>query len=87
MATPPRVVRVTPVNDDAAATTPPALADLLEVLDLDEVGRADINVTASLGEDGGAGSGPTICRASAGFMKKNGGSRSGSAPISRAWAA
>ncbi len=47
------------MNDDAAATTPPALADLLEVLDLDEVGRADINVTASLGEDGGAGSGPT----------------------------
>jgi len=35
-----------------APDTPPALAELLAVLDLEEVGRADINVTASVGESG-----------------------------------
>ncbi|WP_404381695.1 acyl-CoA thioesterase II [Knoellia locipacati] len=43
------------MNDDAAAPTSRALADLLAVLDLEEVGRADINVTASIGEDGASG--------------------------------
>lgn len=40
--------------NDPAADTPPALAELLAVLDLEEVGRADMSVTASL--DDGASS-------------------------------
>ena len=40
------------MNDPVDVPTPPALAHLLEVLDLEEIGRADVNVTASVGAGG-----------------------------------